>query len=30
MTQHFKGIGMNENKSNFFSKAFDEINETLG
>jgi hypothetical protein len=27
MTQHFKEIGINENKSNFFSKAFEKINE---
>jgi len=27
MTQHFKGFGMNENKSNFFSKAVKKINE---
>ena len=27
MTEHFKGIGMNENKSNFFSKAVKKINE---
>ena len=27
MTQHFSQMGMNENKSNFFSKAFDKLNE---
>ena len=27
MTEHFKGFGMNENKSNFFSKAVKKINE---
>lgn len=27
MTEHFKGFGMNENKSNFFSKAVKKITE---